>query len=175
MVSDQYSKENWLIRGYELGEDANIHTFLRQFVDPLFSELCEHPDVSTHHFNLNGDVVNIRVYPDSDDVSELIDDIEEEQDVDSVQGKWPNRDQDKERVGGDNIHIIDRKREFESRVAVEAAKSELSDKHRRGLLERGIHIFGNNMGIYLDVNIPIEPHEEDVFIGIWKRDLDTPW
>lgn len=159
MATDQTNKANWLMRGYELQNGETAEQVITDFFRPVFDELENQDEVETFHFNLNGDVLNLRVYPDGENLKNTLDELEKEHNRASMEGKWPNRDQDIERVSPENVDLIDRKREFGSKLAIEAAQAGLSDDHRQGLLERGIHVSSNNLGAYVDVHIPVGTDE----------------
>jgi len=152
-MTDQYDKSNWLICGYEIDEQHSFHELVGEVIAPLFSGLEGESEVATYHYNINGGIINVRIFPDSERASDIVDQIEEECDISSTPGDWPNRDVDKSQVGEENIKTIDKCREFGSRVAIEAIENDLSDEQLRGLTERGFHVFTNNLRWNMGINL----------------------
>lgn len=170
MIPDQADEDEWHMRGYELEGGETGEEIIADFLGPVFEELESQDEVETFHFNLNGDVLNLRIYPDLGDLEGVLDSLENDHDRDHVEGEWPNRDQDKNRVGGKNIQAIDKHREYGSKAAIEAAKAGLSDDERQGFIERGCHLFANDMGVYLDIypKVEIDVHGNPKINGLLK-------
>lgn len=173
-------RDDWYMRGYDLHDGQQVRRLLTEFLDPLFEDLDEHDDVELFHFAVNQGVVNVRIRPDSEGIREVVAAMEEQHAVENiaetVEGEWPNRENDYQQVGEAGVPILDKYREYISKVAVKAADEGLSEEHRDGFVQRGSHLLGNNLGLYINLlpNIPARtPADIQINGGLQHTVLDS--